>query len=460
MLNQIYLFFTMIALIMVSYIGFAACKKVDTSSDFSIASRSLRGRQVAGSILATVVGGASTIGTAELAFSKGISGMWFTLGASLACIGLGAFIAIPMRRANVETISEFMVKYYGKEAAIIISILTSFAIFIHINGQVLSSVAIFTSMFMINQHIAVVITILLIMSYIFFGGFWGTSIIGIIKTVLLYITLIISSAIILNQLKGVSGFIRCFSYNPWLNLFSGGKLNSISQGFSLVVGIATTQTYLQALFAGKNETESRRGAYLAALLIPPIGIMCTMIGMYMHVNHPEILSKQALPLFILKYLNPIIGGIMIAALIISVVGTGSGLTLGISTMITRDIYKGRIKKSASDEEQLFVLRACVLCISLTTAFIVYLNLDSLILRWGFLSMALRGTVVFIPLVFALVFKEKVSKKGGLYSMVIAPIITIILSIHNPIPIPPLYMGLIISVVIMFFAMGVEKVTNE
>lgn len=449
MLNKYYFISTIIALAMVSLFGFNSSKKISSASDFSIANRSLSSKQVAGSILATIVGGASTIGTAELAFNQGINGIWFTLGASIACLFLALFIAGPMRSSKVETISEFMVKYYGEESGIIISVLTSIAIFIHINGQVLSSVAILTSMFLINQNIAVAITMMLIMSYIFFGGFWGTSIIGVLKTLLLYTTLIISSILILRSTSGIRGFVGNFDYNPWLNLFSDGILEGVAQGFSLVVGIATTQTYLQALFSGKSVKESKKGAYLSALLIPPIGIMCAMIGMFMRVQYPMILSKQALPLFILNYMDPILGGIMIATLIISVVGTGAGLTLGISTMISRDIYKVKIRPLADDAEQLLVLRISVVIITTLSMIIVYTNLDSLILKWGFLSMALRGTVVFVPLIFAIIFKERVNKKAGILSMVVCPVLTIFLSVYKISAIPPLYIGLIMSILIYF-----------
>lgn len=444
MTNTIYIFSTVLTLIVVSMFGFLASKRIKTSSDFAVGGRSLGSHQVAGSIIATIVGGASTIGTAQLAFSKGINAMWFTLGASIACIFLGLFLAGPLRRAEVETISEFLVQYYGEKAGIATSVLTSMAIFIHITGQVLASVAILTSMFVIKGNIAVTITIALIISYIFFGGFWGTSIVGIFKTFLLYLTLIFSGVLALSKLNGINGLILALPREPWFNLFSGGVGEGLAQGFSLVVGIAATQTYLQAMFAGKNEKSSRNGAFISALLIPPIGLICSLIGMFMKINYPDLLSKQALPAFILTYLNPWIGGVMIAALIISVVGTGAGLTLGIGTMISRDIYKKLVNPDADDDKQLKVLRLSVLCVSISAMLMVFFNIDSLILRWGFLSMALRGTVIFIPLIAAIYQKDKVNKKAGLASMILAPLITVFCAIINIIDIPPLYIGLFVS----------------
>ncbi len=444
MTNLPYLITTLITLLIVSYLGISSRKKIFNSKDFNLGGRKFSSTQVAASIVGTLVGGASTIGTAQAAFVSGINGLWFTLGASFGCLFLGAFLSKPLRNAEIQTIPEFMTNYYGSKSRVTSSLISSIAIFIHITGQVLASVAIITSLFSINENTAVFITILLIISYIFFGGFFGSSLVGSIKTILLYITLTYAGIFVINRFGGFHGYVKSFSRDPWFNLFSDGLFNGLAMGFSLVVGVSSTQTYLQAIFSGKNASESRKGAFLSALLIPPIGILSTLIGMFMKVNHPNIMSKQALPLFVLEYLNPLIGGVVIATLIISVVATGAGLTLGISTMISRDIYPFFTKSKLNDSKELFINRLAVLIISIFVTLMVFFNLDSLILKWAFLSMTLRGTVIFTPLIFALILKDKTPKNIGYASMIISPSLVIILSLLNITYVDPLYIGLGIS----------------
>lgn len=456
MSNNLYSISTFITLVIVSYFGVRSSKNIKNSSDFAVGGRNFSSSQVASSIIGTLVGGASTIGTAQAAFVSGFNGIWFTLGASIGCLFLGAFLSKPLRNSNVNTIPQFMVTYYGEKSRIISSSISSIAIFVHITGQILSAVAIITSLFYISENAAVIITMLLIISYIFFGGFLGSSIVGSLKTILLYVTLSISIFIVLKEFNGVKGIVNTFPKNPWFNIFSEGILTGLASGFSLVVGVCSTQTYLQAIFSGKNYKASRKGAFISALLIPPIGLVCTLIGMFMRANYPDIVSKQALPLFVTNHLNPVIGGIMIATLIISVVATGAGLTLGISTMISKDIYKGFINKNADDKKQLFVLRISILIISLFATIIVFLNMDSLILKWAFLSMTLRGTVIFMPLIFALLLKNKTPKKAGLISMITSPILTVFLSIIDVINIDPLYIGISISLIIFLIGYNIKK----
>jgi len=462
MITPIHYFSTFATLFLVSFMGYYTAGKVKSSGDFAVGSRKMNGYQVSGSIIATIVGGASTIGTAQLAFQRGLNAMWFTLGASLACLFLGLFMAGPLRRAEVDTVSQFLAGSYGVYAGVAASLITSVAIFIHITGQILSAVAILTSMFHVGMTWAVLITVVLIISYIFFGGFMGTSLVGIVKTILLYFTLFISGWITYHYFNGITGLAAAFPKEPWFNLFSDGIYAGIAQGFAMVVGIVSTQTYLQAMFAGKNEKESKKGAYLSALMIPPVGLICTFIGLYMRAAHPGIMAKEALPSFILMYLNPWIGGITIATLIISVIGTGAGLTLGIGTMINRDIYLKLINPEADDRRQLMVLRTSVLVVSILAMIMVFGNVNSLILEWGFLSMALRGTTIFIPLLGAVYFKDRISPKAGLTAIVAAPIVSVLWQVLHISNIDSLYVGMITSMILLvgISAAGRKSKTGE
>ena len=169
--NQAYLISTVLTLVIVSFLGIRSNKKVKSSSDFVLGGRKSSSFSVSAIIVGTLVGGASTIGTAQAAYVSGFNGMWFTLGASLGCIFLGTFLAKPLRDAEISTIPELIERYYGFKAKIASSLISSVAIFVHITGQILSSVAIFTSLFSIGENLSVVVTMILIISYIFFGGF-------------------------------------------------------------------------------------------------------------------------------------------------------------------------------------------------------------------------------------------------------------------------------------------------
>lgn len=106
----------------------------------------------------------------------------------------------------------------------------------------------------------------------------------------------------------------------------------------MVIGVISTQTYVQALFSAEDSQTAAAGCVTAALIVIPVGLPSVMIGMYMHAMHPEISAIDALPFYLCSYLPEWLGGIGIAALLLSSLGSISGLALGIGTMISRDIF--------------------------------------------------------------------------------------------------------------------------
>src|SRR5690554_766138 len=88
-------------------LGIQSGKKVKSESDFS-GGKSSGMLFVAGGILGTLVGGNSTIGTAQLAFTNGLSAWWFTLGSSLGCLVLGLLFTKPIRQSECKTIQQII----------------------------------------------------------------------------------------------------------------------------------------------------------------------------------------------------------------------------------------------------------------------------------------------------------------------------------------------------------------
>ena len=87
---------------------------------------------VSGTIVGTIIGGASTVGTAQLAFSVGFSAWWFTLGAGIALLVMAAFYAGPLRASKLQTIPQFLALHYGARAGKLAAVAASVGIFFSI----------------------------------------------------------------------------------------------------------------------------------------------------------------------------------------------------------------------------------------------------------------------------------------------------------------------------------------
>lgn len=314
----------------------------------------------------------------------------------------------------------------------------------NIIAQILAAVALLTSMFKINIITAAIISIALMSAYVIFGGVWGAGLVGVAKLILLYISVMAGGFIAITYGGGLGQFINTFPKFPYFSLFGRGVLIDGAAGFSLLLGVLSTQTYIQAVLSAKTVREAKAGSLISAFLIPPVGIAGIFIGLFMKMNHPNMNPASAFPQFVLNYMNPWLGGIVLATLLVAVVGTGAGLALGISTIFTKDIYKNYINKKADDDKLLNVSRG-VIVVSLALALLFITgNAKSLILKWSFMSMGLRGATVFGPLCAALFMQGKVKKSFAIASMILSPLSVLIGKIILPTNIDPLFLGVLIS----------------
>lgn len=456
MLSTVHITTVICTLLLVTAVGFYSLRRVKSASDFAVGGRSAGATLITGTIVGTLVGGASTIGTAQLAFQYGFSAWWFTLGAGIACIILGLFLARPLRESGASTGPGFLAQVYGNQARTMASIFSSLGIFLSIIGQILSAVALLTSMFTMEPLTAAFIAVMLVVFYVIFGGVWGTGIVGTLKIILLYISMVAAGWIAYKMGGGIGGFRAQFPPFPWFSLFGRGYSKDLAAGFSLLVGVLSTQTYLQAVFSGKDAGASRRGALISGLITIPIGITGIFVGLYMRSNFPYINAGEALPTFILQYLPHWLGGIVLATLLISVIGTGAGLVLGVSTMLSQDIYKKYIAPNASDKSVLLFSRLSIVLISGLTLVFVSGNLNSLILKWSFLSMGLRGATICLPLLFAVFLKGFVNPKAGRLAIGLAPLLSILWAVFGSESIDPLYVGMLASFTVLVFGSLLAK----
>ena len=64
--------------------------RVHSTDDFTVAGRRAGWRVVSGIIVGALVGGSSTVGTAQAAFVYGLPAWWFTLGGRAAALAGGS----------------------------------------------------------------------------------------------------------------------------------------------------------------------------------------------------------------------------------------------------------------------------------------------------------------------------------------------------------------------------------
>ncbi len=424
---------------------------------------------VAGLIMGTLVGGSSTVGTAQLAYNYGLSAWWFTLGGGLACLVLALLFVVPWRRSGEMTLIGIISKEFGPRVGLTASLLSSIGTFINIISQLLSGTAVIAVIAPgLGLFPALLITAIFMALYVIGGGIHGAGIVGILKLVLLYVSMIGCGILVLHLCGGITGFTNLVQgiNNPdgirFGSLFARGLGKDAGAGLSLILGVLTTQTYAQAVMSAKSDRQARVGALASAVLIPPIGAGGILVGLFMRAHFPGIVAKTALTAFATQYLPPLLSGLLLGTLFIAVVGTGAGLAMGISTIIRRDIiqrFSDRIADPRVNEllSKLVILLVLGLGVALSMG-----SLGDTILSFAFMSMGLRGAVVFIPMLCALWLPGRVNRKFALAAVIVGPLTVLLFGTRFTLPgdIDPLFAGVAASALLCAVGALVGNRTKE
>lgn len=437
-----------LALLVMTGVGLYAGRKVKSAEDFSTSRRQAGAALVAGTMMGTMVSGASTIGTAQLAFQFGFSAWWWTLGAGIGFAILGLGFARRLYESTIETVPQYLVTTYGDRIGPIASIFTSLGIYFNFIANVLAFVALFNSMLHMLPLAAAGLCVVLVLCYVFFGGVWGTGLAGVAKLILVYLAMVTCGVLAIVNAGGISALTDHFPSYPWFSLVGRGITVDFAAGFSMLLGVLSTQTYFQAILSAKSLGEARKGAIISAVLTPPVGLCAIMVGLYMKMAFPDTPSSEVLPIFVYKFLPPVFAGIALATLLITIIGGLAGLALGISTMFTKDIYKRYLRPKADGKEVLLAQRIAILVVSLISLLFVNDNIGSLILSWSFMSMGLRGCTILFPLLGAMFFPRLVTPSAGIAAALLGPLTDFMWRLFIPKGLDPLYPGLLVSLVVL------------
>ena len=273
-------FFSLIITLLVTMLpGILAARQVKSAEDYNVGGRSAGAGMVAGTIIGTIVGGAATVGTAQLGFKLGLTAWWFTLGSGIALMLMAIFYSVPLRRSGLTTIAEFLVTNYGKPAGWLATLSACAGIFFSIVASTLTALHLVAGIFNVPLTLAAGVIILVTAALVFFGGLSSSGMAGIFKIMLIFASIFVGGLLAYNDMGGYTGIRAVFPEQPWFSLFGRGLSDGLFSLGAMIVGVISTQTYVQAIFSAKNGRAAAAGCLSAALVVIPVGLPSVMIGM-------------------------------------------------------------------------------------------------------------------------------------------------------------------------------------
>ncbi|MFO7924185.1 MAG: sodium:solute symporter family protein [Bacteroidales bacterium] len=379
-----------------------------SAADYLVAGRNLGVVACAVVVASEWLGGMSTIGVSEKAFTSGtMQPVLYNISTAAGMIIIGFTVARYYREKNVHTVSEMLENLFGHRTRSVsaIAFLVAYITLAYVQLQTCASVL--GPLFDISWINAVLISSIVITAYTYVGGMHALAITGIIHVAVMFLGTGIALGVGLYKVSGFESLsvrlVELGSPDNWYNPFSGGVSYALSLVVGGVLGGMAGQASIQPIFAARNIKTARNSAILSSLIIAPFGIMIGLLGLIAKTGYFTDTAAVSNPKMILpalmttpEFIHPVFGGLALAGILAAILSTVGPVNFAVVTIATKDIYHSLINKMAVDQKIVATARRLVILVNLVTIPMA-IFIHGAILDAAYVSYAIRaiGAIVIV-----------------------------------------------------------------
>ncbi len=443
------------------YIGLRSAGKNNSSADFFLGGRKIGPWVTALSAEASDSSAWLLMGLPGLCYLGGIKEtFWTALGLCAGTYLAWLFIAKPLRKCSVAfgdsiTIPEFLSNRF-KDGTHLLSIISVFFIVlfftIYTASGFVACAKLLNSVFGLPYHAGLAIGLVVILCYTITGGYTAVCTTDFVQGTLIFVAFVISGTIIVFAVGGPAEAIhavKAFDAQALSGDFGEAMKNAFgaNSSFSAMNVISALSwglgyfgmPHIIVRFMGIDSASSIKTARrigISWMLISYIGtFIIGTVGTAYLLNHGILLNggEQILTYItgdaetvfsatMQKMYPAFIAGLFLCAILAASMSTADSQLLAASSAVSRDIYKGLIKKDAAEKDVLNIGRFVVFLIALI-ALLLSLNPNSSI--FGLVSYAWAGFgATFGPLILLALYWKNMTSKGAIAGMIAGGIVVV------------------------------------
>jgi Na+/proline symporter len=304
---------------------------------FMLANKGMPWFMVAAVVLSDVVGGAAVIGVGQTAYNSGVGAFSFNLAVCAGLVLLGVTVAALFRKLENTTICETMGVVFDRRVKDLTAIIFSIVYFIVTCLQLVAGGSILQELLGIPLKLGVAVTATVCTAIVLLGGLVGIGFVNALNTAFVYIGLGIGAFLSLGKVGGWEGL--------WAKLPVRFASPAALGGPQIAATIVTTvftcfvaQAALMGLYGAKTPKDARIGSIVAGLLVLPIGIFATLIGLAARAHFGASIPQglRALPAMATQFL-PLASGILFVGLWAVIISPSTLCLLATTQVIIRDV---------------------------------------------------------------------------------------------------------------------------
>ena len=390
-------------------LGWLGMRRATSREEFLVAGRNLGPGFYMGTMAATVLGGASTVGTVKLGYVYGISGFWLCAALGCGILVLNLFLAKPLLRLKVFTVTQVLERRYNTVARRTSAmVMLLYAVMLCVTS-VLAIASVMQVLFFLPFWLAVLIGGGVVVVYSTVGGMWSLTLTDIVQFLIKTIGLMfILLPICLHRVGGWEQLTHKLPAS-YFSFTSIGGDTILTYFVIYFFGILIGQDIWQRVFTARSVGVARHAGTIAGLYCIVYGLVCAAIGMATKVLLPDLAEPgNAFAAMVKDGLPDGVRGLVIAAALAAMMSTASAALLAASTTLSEDLI-------GSQGDGLWINRLLTMLagvVVLLLATVVHDVLTALTLAYNLLVAGML-----IPLLGA-IFWSRATTAGAIASMVL------------------------------------------
>ena len=424
MFAQISAFFIYFAILIT--IGFASKKRDTSAADYLIGERKLNFWLTAFAAHASDASSWLFLGLPAMIFLSGLFNVWMAVGLIVFMFLNWQFIAPRVRTAtekyNSLTFSTFFESRFADTSGLI-RIVTAVMLLafytIYISSGVVGLGILINAQLGIHYHFAIILGLVLIIPYLFAGGYLTLAWTDLFQALFLILAIVIVPLVAFKPIGGWMGITNALAANHLsLHLLPDWQPGTLLSIFYAFTGWGLGyfgQPHIITKFMGiKDVKEMPKAKYVGMtwqILTFSGAILIGLEGVAYFAD--GLCDAQKVFVLITDILfHPFLAGLMLCAVLAATISTINSQVLVLASSLAEDIYKRMLRKTASSKEILWASRMFVLLVA-CIAYVIAAMRISTIYELVFFAWSGLGSSSFGPLLLiASLYSQKSQSNMG------------------------------------------------
>ena len=437
-------------------LGFYAHRRQQSIEDYFVAGRRRGPATIACLWIAAWIGGASVVGTSARVHQFGVTGVWYILAIAIGCLLFGLLAAKRVKRVGDRhqhlTYPDFIEQHYDNRTRLVATITTVLAYTAYSAGQFAAAAAILQELLGWNYGAALLLSGAIVILYTAIGGYLAVTYTDWVQVALVLLGIVAVGVPVAISQAGSWNEMQAALPASYYDFGAQGWDRIAALVLSIVLSFFVAMDSFSRSFAARDPAAARHGALIAMLLILPIAVAVTWLGLACAVLYPDHTAGGGiLTRFVLQAFPAGLKGVMVIGILSAIMSVASICVLTASANYARDIHQRYLRPDIAHSAMLRLGTLASLAAGSLAMLMAWKLRDIIdILQLGF---TINSAGLFLPTI-AAIYWGRIPASAAFWS-ISASLATVVgwriaedAGAGGPFTIDPLWPGLAVSVLVL------------